>query len=270
MKKFQINRAIFACLFLQLFACSAFGQTFIMFRTIKRATADTYDMSVVISAENITGFELKGPVMAGFEAAQLECGSNYVWRRWAMPLADLQNEMAGTWTANIYIDDLSGGTNETVYTFEVDAIVDSQYPAVPEILTPTDGAGNVIAQDYLCTWDSKGNDSAAHSLWLNIIMGDVCYATTSLALDTTEWRPGWLEMGEAEFRIAYVWWQNYMLHNLTHVSGPVIAWDHVLFAAGGGDKHSFAVSKDLDINGDLAINLADIAYMFAHWLEEKQ
>lgn len=260
-----------------LFACVCYAENRIYWQAVKvnphEPTDDHYSITVRVTVPDIPFTKacyVKGPAMEDYAPAEwFQWMDAWDFRMPPMSLIELQNQSVGLWEFQLIYDDES----ESKYTFViVGTIEDDNFLPVPTIIEPAQKASNVIAQDYVMRWESYDAHQYAHALALEITGEDFFHFSMLSFYDDkslTEWRPGWLELGDAYAKIGYFLFNTQMLTQLAHVSGPAIDWDAALVFFVSGDKHDFTVKYSLDFNEDGIIDLADMAVLFSHWLEAR-
>lgn len=229
-----------------------------------------YGMSIRVIAPGTKACYLKSAHMDDYASGE--------WFQWMnawnillypMSVSDLQQQGLGQWELKLVFED----DQESIYTFDISgSLEDSDFLPLPDIIEPAHQASNIIGQDYVLRWDPNDAYLDAHLLLLEITGKDYSYFSSLVYfnddISITQWRPGWLGLGEAYAKVGYVLVRSNMLQQLTLVSGPVINWDTATVFLVSGAKNDISVKYSIDLNEDGIINLADIAVMFSHWLEE--
>ena len=224
---------------------------------------DTDDLSGVVSCS------VKGPNMADYILADWDSGrTQWYSRLFYSTVSELQINSVGTWFLKLVYDD----TSESIYTFTISGTLEeNDFPSVPVILEPAEGDPNVIAEHYDLTWNSNGADADATMLAVEVGGDSFFYSSYSLGVSSMTWHPGWLEIGEAYFRISYL--IDHTSEMFTSypslVSGPVVNWHFVKAYIASGVKNDFTVKYSLDFDDNDSIDLSDLAVIFSHWLETK-
>jgi len=229
----------------------------------------TYWNYLGIDLDNLSGVvscHAKGPNMANYIMMDWDEGRTQWYNRlFYSTLNDLQKNSVGTWFLKIvYYDGF-----ESIYTFTISGTLEeSDFPPVPAIIEPADGASNIIAEDYELVWDSNGADAEATMLGAEIGGNGFFYSSNNLNVSSTTWNPGWLEIGDAYFKITYsINRTAEMLTYPSYVSGPEVFWHFVRAYTGSGIQNDFYVKYSLDLSEDNVIDLLDLDVLCSHWLE---
>ena len=233
--------------------------------------AGQYGISIRVAIPKIQACHLKGPSMEEFVLLEWSDGLNaWDYRLDYLTFEQLKDNGSGVWVLKLVFED----DQESIYSFTVslEDIEENHFLPVPEITAPAHNTSNVIAQDYVLRWNPDDADLYAHALVLELSGEDFFYSQYLDFLDDksqTEWRPGWLSLGNAYAKIGYILFANSLLtEGPIHISGATLDWDNgvaTVFLV-SGDRSDFYVKFCLDFNEDGIIDLADMAVMFSHWL----
>jgi hypothetical protein len=222
-----------------------------------------YAIVIGLEISGTKACSFKGPHMADYASAAWYPGLD----NWRLELPDLtlnelQQESLGTWELKLTHND----DQETVYSFTISGTLEEgEFLPIPVIIEPVQDA-NVIAQHYNLSWNPNGARAQAHDLYVEI-GGDTFNYFSNIIDDAVEWQPGWLELGDAYAKVAYVGYRPYMMDGPWLISGPFIDWTTRIAGLASGDKHYFTVKYSLDFNDDDRIDLSDLAVFCSHWLE---
>lgn len=225
-----------------------------------------YGISIRLSIADTKACAFKGPDMTDYVSATwFEPRGQWSWETYGAALSELQQMSLGVWEMKLTHDD----DRESMYTFAISGgLADSEFLPVPAVIEPAMDAPEVIAEDYMLSWDSNGAAAGANDLFVEVGGDGFNYFSNTIDPGATAWNPGWLELGDAYFKTGYVVYRPDMISLPAWISGPVIDWNPYMVFLVSGDKHSFTVKYSLDFVNDGRIDLSEIAILCAHWLEE--
>jgi N-acetylneuraminic acid mutarotase len=225
-----------------------------------------YEIFIRFSVSDMKACYLKGPDMPDYvPAVWNELRDQWGLEVYDLTLEQLRQQWLGTWYLKLIHDD----DQESIYTITISGdLEDSDFLPIPELIEPAPDS-NIIAEDYIMTWDPNDAQSDADALTVEIGGSDFIYLSSAIDTNAVTWNPGWLELGAAYCKIGYFYYRPDMIEYPLLVSGPSIAWGYYNAFLVSGDKHFFTVKYSLDFYKDYVIDFLDLEFLCSHWLETR-
>jgi len=147
-----------------------------------------------------------------------------------VPIEGLNDLYSGFWTVTV---NKGHATDQSVYTFTLNSLANSDWASVPELLQPI--KDEAMPENYYFRWwyregvfmppGTHGSLSIEHLSTGNEVEVNSDWGTLDLHAQAHRFVPGELTHGECMARVQYVRMEPHRIVGFTHESGPAIAWE---------------------------------------------